>query len=159
MYVNTFLCWMYTNYDWCRRDERTPKPVWPFFHRLDDNLKPMDCDWILHSGTQWVTGLETLAINSSIPRFFVLDGLAFAVFCRCTFSAQFGVGEFRSISPYTGVTGVGRRCYALLDKMPWIVVALKSLGNLSYFRFFRFLCRAQFSCSGCKTFDQPLFHC
>ncbi len=47
MYVNTFLCWMYTNYAWCRRDERTP--VWLLFHRLGNNFSPMDCDWILHS--------------------------------------------------------------------------------------------------------------
>ncbi len=31
---------------------------------------------------------------------------------------------------------------ALLNEMSWVIVALKNLGNVSYFRFFGFLCSA-----------------
>ncbi len=43
--------------------------------------------------------------------------------------------------------------------VPWIIVTLKSLGNVSFLLVLGSLCKAQLSCSGCKTFNKTAFHC
>ncbi len=135
--------WMCVNWLCCYRSSTTIKGIITSLTDFNAVCEPPNAhitySALVHLNKKWSRCVGSITVATKTKGFYRYINVL-CIHCRCDEEGNCSVD-------------------ALLNEMTWVILALMSPGNVSNFCFFRCLCRAHFSCSGWKAFDQAAFEC